>query len=275
MLKCHKGPSPLTCASCAIPHYQTKKIILFACLPWHSYLPQCGYSLLLSHMACTQWFQFILASFGWYIIPAGQFPKKSLIRNPTIDFPPFPTTRSCPILPLSHDPPLPVFAGYMLVMYGPCACSTSVYVQNLSAAHVFAMVWRLVCIFCHSSLTSYGKSYFLISRSLWPAPFRGWALLDCGPFFLQPSLLPLMQSGCHFLPYHSAIPVVMLFELSLLCLFESAAYTSLNESIQSLDSYSCYFGLFYYIACGLFFPIYFFLGILSPFAFLGHPQPFF
>ena len=53
MLKCYKGPSPLTCASCATPYYQTKKIILFTCSPWHSYRPRCGYSLLLSHMACT------------------------------------------------------------------------------------------------------------------------------------------------------------------------------------------------------------------------------
>ena len=40
-------------ADCATPHYQTKKIILFTCLLWHSYLPQCGYSLLLSLMTYT------------------------------------------------------------------------------------------------------------------------------------------------------------------------------------------------------------------------------
>ena len=32
-------PPPHTNASCATPHHQTKKIILFACSPWHSYLP--------------------------------------------------------------------------------------------------------------------------------------------------------------------------------------------------------------------------------------------
>ena len=46
-------PPPFTCADCTTPYYQTKKIILFTCLPWHSYLLRCGYSLLLSLMACT------------------------------------------------------------------------------------------------------------------------------------------------------------------------------------------------------------------------------
>ena len=67
----------------------------------------------------------------------------------------------------------------------------------------------------------------------------------------------------------------MLFDPSLLGLFGPISYSSLSDSIWSLDSYSCYFGLLYYIACGLLYPIYFFLGILGPFAFLEHPWPFF
>ena len=68
----------------------------------------------------------------------------------------------------------------------------------------------------------------------------------------------------------------MLFNPSLLGFFGPTAYSSLNDSIWSLDSYSCYFGLFFFnIACGLLYPIYFFLGILGSFAFLGHPWPFF
>ena len=76
-------------------------------------------------------------------------------------------------------------------MFGPYAYSTSVYVYNLPVAHVLAVVWRLVCTFYRPSLTSYGVSYFLISHSLWPAPFRSRALLDYGLFFLQPTLLLL------------------------------------------------------------------------------------
>ena len=67
----------------------------------------------------------------------------------------------------------------------------------------------------------------------------------------------------------------MLFDPSLLGLFGPVSYSSLSDSIWSLDSYSRYFGLLYYIACGFLYPIYFFLGILGPFAFLEHPWPFF
>ena len=105
------------------------------------------------------------------------------------------------------------------------------YVQNLPIAHVFAMTWRLICIFCHPSLTSYGVSYFLISHFLWPTPFRGWALLDWGFFVLQSTLLLLLQFGYHFLPYNFASPVVMLFDPSLLGLFGPIAYSSLNDLV--------------------------------------------
>ena len=46
-------PPQLTYASCTTPHHQTKKLILFACSPWHSYLPRCKCSFFLSLMACT------------------------------------------------------------------------------------------------------------------------------------------------------------------------------------------------------------------------------
>ena len=115
----------------------------------------------------------------------------------------------------------------------------------------------------------------MIFHSLQLAPYGGWAFLDCGFFFIQPTLLLILQSCYHFLSYHSIISTVMLFDPSLLGLFGFTAYSSFNGSIWSLDSYSCYFGLFYYIACELHCPIYFFLGILGPFAFLRHPWPFF
>ena len=59
-------------------------------------------------------------------------------------------------------------------------------------------------------------------------------MLDCGLFFLQPTLLLLPQSYHHFLLYHSIIPAVMLFDPSLLGLFGPAAYSSLNDSTWSL-----------------------------------------
>ena len=78
-------------------------------------------SLSLSLMASTWWFQLILTSFGWHVIPAGHFPQKSLNKNPIIGFFPLPTTRPCP---LTHDPPLPILAGYRLVVLGSRVCFT-------------------------------------------------------------------------------------------------------------------------------------------------------
>ena len=80
------------------------------------------YSLSLSLMACTWWFQVILTSFGWYVIPIGHFPKNSLSNNRKIGF--FfslPTARPCP---LTYDPPLPILVGYRLVEPGSRACFT-------------------------------------------------------------------------------------------------------------------------------------------------------
>ena len=101
---------------------------------------------------------------------------------------------------------------------GPYACSTSACVQNLPAA--FAVVWRLICTFYQSSLTSYGMSYFLIPHSLWPTPFNL-------PFY------SFLQFCFHLLPFHFAILAMILFDPSLLGLFGLAAYSSLNDSIWS------------------------------------------
>ena len=58
-------------------------------------------------------------------------------------------------------------------------------------------------------------------------------MFDCGLFFLQPTLL-LFFVVLHFLPYHSTIPAMMLFDLSLLGLFGFVAYFSLNYSVWLL-----------------------------------------
>ena len=123
--------------------------------------------------------------FFWVVChPSRIFPPKESKQEPQNRFFSFPTARPCPLLPLTHDLPFPVLVGYRLVMFGPYAYSTSVYVYNLPVAHVLAVVWRLVCTFYRPSLTFYGVSYFLIAHSLWATPFRGWTFLDCGFFFL-------------------------------------------------------------------------------------------
>ena len=145
-------------------------------------------------MACTQWFQLILASFGRYVIPTRHFPQKSLSRNPRIGFPFF-SWPDHALLPLTYDPPLLVLARYRLVVSEPYACSTSVYVQNMPTAHAFAMVIRPVCTFCPPSLTTYVMSYFLISHPFMACSLWGWALFDCGLFFsFSPFFCSFLQS---------------------------------------------------------------------------------
>ena len=120
-----------------------------------------------------------------------------------------------------------LLARYKLVVSEPCVCSTSVYVQNLTVA--FAVVWRLLCTFCHPSLTSYNVSCLLIFL-YGLLPLWGLALFDSGFFFLQPTFL-LLSAVLHFLLHYSAIPAVILFDPSLLGLFRSVAYSSLNDSV--------------------------------------------
>ena len=126
-----------------------------------------------------------------------------------------------------------------------------------SSAHSVAHPWLLMAWATFWILILYG-----------PLPLRARLCLIVGFFSFSLPFCSFMQSCYHFLPYHSAIPTVMLFDHSLLGLFGPAVYSSLNDSIWS-------FVLLYYIACGLFCPIYFVLGILGPFAFLRLPWSFF
>ena len=115
--------------------------------------------------------------FFWVVChPNRTFLPKEPKREPQNRLSPFPTVRLYPLLPLTHDPPLPVLTGYRLVMSGLCACSTPKYIQNLSATYAFVVVWRLVCAFCRSFLTHYGVNCFLISHSLQLAFFQGLGL---------------------------------------------------------------------------------------------------
>ena len=66
------------------------------------------------------------------------FPPKEPKWEPQNRLSSLPTARPYSLLPSTYDPPFPVLVGYKLVMSGPCACSTSVYVHNLSAAYAFA-----------------------------------------------------------------------------------------------------------------------------------------
>ena len=125
----------------------------------------------------------------------------------------------------------------------------------LSAAHAFAVIWRLVCTFCCALLASYGVGCFPICHSLWLAPFKDWALLDHGPSFPWPILCSLRGLVSIFLPCYSAIPAVMLLNSILLGLFRLAVYFPPSDSVYSL-------GLFLHCLQAL----------VSHFP-LGHPWP--
>ena len=133
-------------------------------------------------------------------------------------------------------------------MSGPCACFTSMYIQNLSTTHAFAVVQRLVCTSCHPPLASYVVSHFLASHSLKLAPLGLGPLFGRGLFLLQSTFLLFFLQSLHVLPYCFVILVVALFDPSLLGLFGFVAYSSFNDLVQS-------FGLFGYV--GHPWPIYF------------------
>ena len=127
----------------------TRQIRLFCLLVCHgnpSYYDVGVFSLPIFHgmhlVAPAQ-----LCPFGWYVILARHFPQKSPGRNLKIGSPLSPPPNHA-FLPLTHDLLHPVLAGYRLVRSGPCVCLSSICVQNLSVAHSFAVVWRLVCTVC-------------------------------------------------------------------------------------------------------------------------------
>ena len=142
--------------------------------------------------------------FFWVVChPSRTFLPKEPERKPQNRLSPLPTTKPYPLLPLTLDPPLPVLAGYRLVMFGPCACSILEYVQNLSTAYAFAMVWRLVYALCRSSLTHYGMNYFLIFHSLQLSFFKGWALPNCELSLLELILCSFRYPAATF--YHTIL----------------------------------------------------------------------
>ena len=101
--------------------------------------------------------------------PSKTSPQKNLSRNPRIDFPfsPSPDHTLSYLWPMTHHSCI----GWVQIGSAWALC-----VKSLSAAHAFAMVWRLIYVFCHSSLTFYGVNCF----SDFPF-FTGLLLSRAGP----------------------------------------------------------------------------------------------
>ena len=136
-----------------LPIARQKTAILFVCLPDTLFCYGVGAFSLPILVVSVQ-----LCPFGWYVISAGHFPQKSPNRNLKIGFFPLPTVKPCP---LTSDP-CPVLAGYRLVRSRPCACFSSMYVQNLPTVHAFAVVSlrSLLSVF----------DYFLVPLSFMACP---------------------------------------------------------------------------------------------------------
>ena len=88
-------------------------------------------------------------------------------------------------------------------------------------------------------------NYFLIPHSLWPTPFKGWALFDCGLFFIWPTFLLISVVLLPFpaIPfYHSYCDVIWLKPTRLLwtcCLFFSQWLSMVIELFITLLAGSC------------------------------------
>ena len=167
--------------------------------------------------------------------------------------------------------PLPVLAGCRLVMSGPCACFTSVYVQNLSAAHAFAATWGLFCTFFRLSLTSYGMNYFLIPHSLWPAPFRAGLYLIVGFFSFSPFFYSFLQFCISCCTILSFLLWCYLTQACWACRLSFSQWLSMVIGLILTWLASSCVPFSYWVSLAHLF----FLGILGLFAFLGHPWPFF
>ena len=101
--------------------------------------------------------------------PSRTLPPKEYEQEPQNRPSLLPTTKPYPLLPLTHDPPLLYWLGtswrYLGFAHASLLCT--------SKACLLLTHWRLVCVFCHSSLTSYGVNCFMIFHSLWLTSLKG------------------------------------------------------------------------------------------------------
>ena len=158
--------------------------------------------------------------------PTRPNPQKSLSKNPIIGFSPLPTARPCP---LTHDPPLLILAGYRLVVPGSCACFTFFACYLCICRDLEIGLYILPCTFGFLWRGLFSNLPFFMTCFFWGLGLVGsWA-------FLPPAYSIFILWPCqHFLPYHSAIPTVMLFDSILLDLFGPAVCFPPNDSVCSL-----------------------------------------
>ena len=169
--------------------------------------------------------------FFWAVChPSRTFPQKSLSRNPRIGFPLSPPPDHT-LLPLTYNPPPPLLARYMLVKSRSWrallplvfkTCSLHLLWSEGLSTHSTIHPWLLMAWIMFWLPILYGL-----------LPLGVGLYLIVGFSFFSPLFCSFLQSCYHFLLYRFAIPVVMLFDPSLLSLFGPTAHSSLNDSIWS------------------------------------------
>ena len=227
----------LTVLAVPLPSTKQRRLFcLFACCGFF-YPLQCVCSLSLSLTACTWWFQLILASFGWYVIPTGHFPQKSLSKNPIIGFFSLPTTRPCS---LTHNPPLPILVGYRLVVPRSRAYFTF-FTRCSCTCHVLEIVlYALPCTFGFLWCGLFSDLPFLMTCFFWGLGLIGsWAFLPPAYFVFTPwpcshaPTVPLCYSCYNVVWLNPAGP------LWACCLFPSQWLSVFTRPFLTLFAGSC------------------------------------
>ena len=132
-----------------------------------------------------------LCPFGWYVIPTGHFPQKSLSRNLKIGFPLSPPLNHA-LLPLTHD---------LTVSCTGWVQAGEVWALRLPLFHVCPKSACCLCI-CRPFLT-----IFWFPFPLWLTLFVAGPCLMVGFAFSSAH-----SSSCYYLlPYHSIISAAKLF----------------------------------------------------------------
>ena len=133
------------------------------------------------------------------------------------------------------------------------------------------IAWRPVCAFCYPLLTFYGVKRFLSLHS------RAGPCLIVGFSLFSPLFAPFVNLLA-FLPCHSVIPAMLLFDLCLLGLFWAYCMLffhliTVTQHCRWVYLHATWASLTHSIAYGLPQHISSSLSTRDPFSFLGHPQP--
>ena len=143
-------------------------------------------------------------------------PQRSLSKNLRIGFSPLPTARPCPLLPLTHDPSLPILAGYRLVVSGSCACFTFFACCSCICRDLEIGLYVLLCTFGFLWRGLFFRSVILYDLLLLGVgPCRIMGLPSQGPLCIQS--VALFNISCH-----TTLLFLPLFDSILLSLFGSA-----------------------------------------------------